>query len=333
MEIKAVILDFGGTLADGGLDWDPYHENIRSYLSSHGYFMQMNVMKKALRGALAELNRFRAKGKEMTFEEVYSIFLSNLDVRYDREMLDYLHDNFRKHYRTQYFPCVEDVLTELSSKYKVALLSNTMSDQPKILLREAGFDKYFDAIYCSRDLGVRKPNPKIFDIVLKELGVHPENAVHVGDSALDVDSLVEAGRSEDEREGNRKFMDWAGRPVDELVKVFSDRYPDRPQEYIEMRALTFSQVDPEVYRDWVGGTLDAYFDGYDGKAILESIKCPTLVLQAENGMISLDEVIWARSMNDEINVKQMGGMDHWLGIRDGRETAVLSEIINFLYSF
>jgi putative hydrolase of the HAD superfamily len=140
------------------------------------------VMKRALRGAIAELNRFRAKGKEMTFEEVYASFLSNLDVRYDREMLDDLHDNFRKHYRTQYFSCVEEVLKGLSSKYKVALLSNTMSDQPKILLREAGFDKYFDAIYCSRDLGIRKPNPKIFDIVLKELSVQPENTVHVGDS-------------------------------------------------------------------------------------------------------------------------------------------------------
>jgi len=182
MEIKAVILDFGGTLADGGLDLGPYHETIRSYLASRGYFIQMNVMKKALRGAIAELNRFRAKGKEMAFEEVYASFLSNLDVRYDREMLDDLHENFRKHYRTQYYSCVKDVLEGLSSKYKVALLSNTMSDQPKILLREAGFDKYFDAIYCSRDLGVRKPNPKIFDIVLKELGVQPANTVHVGDS-------------------------------------------------------------------------------------------------------------------------------------------------------
>ena len=155
----------------------------------------------------------------------------------------------------------------------------------------------------------------------------------VGDSALDVDVLVEVGRGEAEREGNRKYMDWAGRPVDELMKVFSERYPDMPQEYVEIRALTFSQGDPEAYRDWVEGVLDGYFEGYDGKSILESIKCPTLVLQAENGMISLDEVIWARSLNDEINVKQMGGMDHWLGIQDGRETAILSEIINFLYSF
>lgn len=182
MEIKAVILDFGGTLADGGLDWDPYHETIRSFLASHGYIIPMNKLKRALRGALAELNRFRAKGKEMTFEEVYATFLSNLDVRYDREMLEYLHENFKRHYRTQFFPCVKDVLEGLSSKYKVALISNTMSDQPRLLLEEAGLDRYFDAIYCSRDLGVRKPNPEIFDIVLTELGVHPLNTVHVGDS-------------------------------------------------------------------------------------------------------------------------------------------------------
>ena len=182
MDIKAVILDFGGTLADGGLDWDPYHEAIRSFLSSHGYYIPMKDLKKALRGALSDLNRVRAKGKELTFEEVYSNFLSRLEVRYDDEMLEYLHENFKKHYLSPFIPCVEEVLEELSSKYKVALLSNTMSDQPRLLLEEAGYDKYFDAIYCSRDLGVRKPNAEIFDIVLTELGVPPMEAVHVGDS-------------------------------------------------------------------------------------------------------------------------------------------------------
>lgn len=155
----------------------------------------------------------------------------------------------------------------------------------------------------------------------------------VGDSALDVESLIEVGKSEDGREGNSKFREWAGRPVDELVNVFSKRYPDKPQGYIDMRALTFSQVDPGIYIDWVEGRLDRYFKGYDSKAILESIECPTLVLQAESGMISWEEAIWARDITGDLNVKQMGGMDHWLGIQNGLETAVLSEIINFLYSF
>ena len=96
MKIKAILLDFGGTLSEGELDWDPYHESIKSYLSSHGYYIKMQKLKKSLRAALAELEKIRSKGKEMRFEEVYAIFLSNLEVRYDGEMLEWLHMNFRK---------------------------------------------------------------------------------------------------------------------------------------------------------------------------------------------------------------------------------------------
>ena len=155
----------------------------------------------------------------------------------------------------------------------------------------------------------------------------------VGDSGLDVDRIIEEGKSEEERAFNQRFMDWAGKPVDELLKTFSSRYSDRPVEYIEMRALTFNQVDPGVYVDWVEGRLDRFFEGYDGEAVLGAIKCPMLVLRAENGMISWEEVLWAREINDGVLIKEMDGFDHWLGIQDGRESRVLSEIINFLYSF
>ena len=155
----------------------------------------------------------------------------------------------------------------------------------------------------------------------------------VGDSGLDINLLIEEGKSEEERAFNQRFLDWAGKPVDELIRIFSSRYSDRSVEYIEMRALTFNQVDPGVYVDWVAGRLDRFFDGYDGEEVLGAIECPTLVLRAENGMISWEEVLWAREINDRILIKEMDGFDHWLGIQDGRESAVLSEVINFLYSF
>jgi HAD superfamily hydrolase (TIGR01549 family) len=182
MEIKAILLDFGGTLAEGGLDWEPYHNAIRNYLVSQGYNVDMKDLKKALRGALSELEKIRSKGDEMSFEEVYSIFLMKLGVGYNDEVLNWLHENFKQHYKTSFYSCVEDVLKDLSSKYKVAMISNTMSDQPKILLKQAQMDHYFDLMVCSRDLGVRKPNPKIFEIVLNRIGVKANEAVHVGDS-------------------------------------------------------------------------------------------------------------------------------------------------------
>ena len=48
MAIKAVILDFGGTLSNGALDWDPYHEKIRSILAGRGHLVEMSRLKKAL---------------------------------------------------------------------------------------------------------------------------------------------------------------------------------------------------------------------------------------------------------------------------------------------
>ncbi len=194
MEIKAVILDFGGTLADGGLEWDEYHQALQAYLSSLGYDVEMRDLKKALRSALGELNRIRARGKEQTFEEVYANFLRKLGVPDDAETLDALHQNFRDHYKTQYYPCIEDVLRQLSARYRVALLSNTMSDQPHHLLEKAGYTKFFDLRICSRDLGIRKPNPEIFRHVLGELGVEPHEAVHVGDSVeADMEGAAAAG--------------------------------------------------------------------------------------------------------------------------------------------
>ncbi len=49
-------------------------------------------------------------------------------------------------------------------------------------------------------------------------------------------------------------------------------------------------------------------------------------------MISLDDVIWARALNEELLVKQMTNFNHGLGIQDGKESAIISEIINFLIS-
>ena len=182
MKIKAVLLDFGGTLASGGLDWDPYHEAIRNYLTSLGHNVKMKELKKTLRGALADLDKIRAQGKDRTFEEVYSNFLGKLGIIHTEETLEWLHDNFKVYYKTSFYPCVEELLQELSSKYKVAMVSNTMSDQPRELLQEAGMDKYFDLLICSRDLKIRKPNPEIFKIVLEKIDAKPSETVHVGDS-------------------------------------------------------------------------------------------------------------------------------------------------------
>jgi len=182
MVIRAVILDFGGTLADGQIDWDEYHEAIHGLLKGLGFSVELSRLKRAIAAALGRLERVRARGDELKLEEVYAYALSKLGVPAEGEMLAMIHDLFRRHFRTTFYPCVEEVLGELSSRYRLALLSNTMSDTPRVILKRTGLIDHFDLVVCSSDLGIRKPNSHIFQYVLDGLGVEADEAVHVGDS-------------------------------------------------------------------------------------------------------------------------------------------------------
>lgn len=194
MVVRAVILDFGWTLSAGQIDWDEYHAAIQNTLRGLGYAVRLNRLKRSIQGALKGLERVRAKGEEMTLEEVYGNALANLGVPPDEETLEAIHGLFRRHYKQSLYPCAEEVLEWLSERYSLALISNTMSDQPRLILEQTGLARHFDVIVCSRDLGIRKPNPRIFEYVLGELGVEPGEAVHVGDSVeADMEGASNAG--------------------------------------------------------------------------------------------------------------------------------------------
>ncbi len=194
MVLKAVILDFGGTLADGGIDWNEYHVAIQKALKDLGYDIDLRMLRRAIQGALGELEKVRARGEELTFEEVYGSALARLGVRHDRETLEAIHEIFRRHYRQDLHPCIEEVLERLTGRYSLALVSNTMSDQPRLILEQTGLARHFEVVVCSRDLGVRKPNPRIFKHVLEKLGVEPGEAAHVGDSVeADMEGALNAG--------------------------------------------------------------------------------------------------------------------------------------------
>ena len=62
------------------------------------------------------------------------------------------------------------------------------------LLDDLGLGRRFDAVVYSAAVGVEKPDPRIFLHALERLGVEPEDAVHVGDSAReDVEGALAAG--------------------------------------------------------------------------------------------------------------------------------------------
>lgn len=77
----------------------------------------------------------------------------------------------------------EKLLFELGRSLRVGLCSNfTHSLTALEVLDDAGFRPHLDAIAISDAVGWRKPRREIFEAVIQELDVPPEQVLHVGDS-------------------------------------------------------------------------------------------------------------------------------------------------------
>jgi putative hydrolase of the HAD superfamily len=80
---------------------------------------------------------------------------------------------------------------------RIGLISNTGRTPGRVLriiLQRAGLLEHFDGLTFSDEVGIRKPDPRIFRWTLNKLGARSEAAAHVGDDATaDVGGAQRAG--------------------------------------------------------------------------------------------------------------------------------------------
>ena len=79
-----------------------------------------------------------------------------------------------------FFEGAIDVLKALSERYKVYALTNGNADVKMI-----GIDKFLSGAVSSAEVGVSKPNPKIFEATLKKAGEEASSCIHIGDDYED----------------------------------------------------------------------------------------------------------------------------------------------------
>jgi len=83
------------------------------------------------------------------------------------------------------FPETERVLENLTSRYQVALITNTQGQKTSKKRRLSQFpelEKFFKVIIVAGESGVpAKPNPAPFLLCLDNLGIAPPEAIYVGD--------------------------------------------------------------------------------------------------------------------------------------------------------
>lgn len=85
-----------------------------------------------------------------------------------------------------------DFLRSLRGKYKTGLISNAWGDLREYLLREK-MDDAFEHMIISAEVGVVKPEAKIFQVALEQAGVKPKEMVFVDDFAVNIEGCEKVG--------------------------------------------------------------------------------------------------------------------------------------------
>lgn len=78
------------------------------------------------------------------------------------------------------YPEAEKVLDQLSRTYKLGIIANQNAGS-ELRLEQHGLRQYFSVIVASAEAGVKKPDPRIFGLALKQANCGPEQAAMIGD--------------------------------------------------------------------------------------------------------------------------------------------------------
>lgn len=91
-------------------------------------------------------------------------------------------------------PGTMELLNYLKPKYHLHLITNGFQEVQHTKLSGSGLEPYFETLTVSEEVGVKKPNPEIFNYALRKAHATAEESIVIGDEmAVDIDGAKAAG--------------------------------------------------------------------------------------------------------------------------------------------
>ncbi len=174
MTIRAVLLDVGNVLVDETELYEMYQNQLLELLQDDGIDVSQDQMKEYLQ-------QFWQRGLSNYRAAILWHF-----VKPDMEKFRRLRKElkpllaFYEAWKPKLIPGAKEIVISLSQKYQLALAGNQPT-QIKRFLQSQDILQYFEYHLVSEEMGLAKPDPLFFQIILDRLGVSPQEAVMVGD--------------------------------------------------------------------------------------------------------------------------------------------------------
>ena len=135
-----------------------------------------------------EMNKFYKTGK-WNGDQYWSWFIKELEIDSTKEeLIELLSQGYIVNQQ------VLDLCRELRSKgYKTLVCSNNFPERIEILNKKFDFLKEFDTTIFSFEVGILKPNHKIYKILCKKSELKPEEIFLADDAEKNIESAKEFG--------------------------------------------------------------------------------------------------------------------------------------------
>ncbi len=178
MSLRAVCVDFGGVLVRTEHEAPREHLAQRLGLDYEALYRLVFESKSSRRASVGEIS-----AEEHWNEVARHLGIPSSEIESVRSQ--FFAGDFVDHRLLGF-------LRSLRPSYKTALISNAWSDLREYITRQ-GFADVFDAMVISAEVGVMKPDERIYRIALERLGVRPEEALFVDDFEVNVESARSLG--------------------------------------------------------------------------------------------------------------------------------------------
>lgn len=191
LNLRGILIDFAYTLAYlNEENVRRYREELISILRKYGY----NKTLDDLVLVLVSTYKNSTKGEVKDIYEFWKLLLKNLGLPERPILIDKLTELRKRYWSTRFnlYDKVILVLSTLRKKYKLALVSNCFVGTSDVL-EALNLIHFFDCIILSYEIGVKKPDKRIYLETLQRLKLRPEECVFVSDSISDLEGAREVG--------------------------------------------------------------------------------------------------------------------------------------------
>ena len=176
--VKAIIFDAYGTLFDVNSAAEKCKDKIGDKWEGFANFWRTTQLEYTWLRSLMKRHKDFWQVTEDSLEKSMNAF--KIDKSMKNELL-----NLYKALNT--FPEVKDVLNKLKEKnYKLAILSNGTPTLLNELVKINDLDNIFDDIFSIEEVGIYKPDAKVYDMPIKKYKIQKEEVVFLSAITWDI---------------------------------------------------------------------------------------------------------------------------------------------------